>query len=108
MFAERFAERAASHDASVSPADADALRHVVRNRARRLLDDWCQIANQLQQTHTRLQYQRELAGGQRLLREFLDPELSTLSPTQRKFRANRSMRDVERSVDLTIKTLQTW
>ena len=108
-FAERFAERAASHDASATPADADALRDTVRNRARRLLDDWCQIADQLQQTHTRLQYQREIVGGgQRLLRDFLDPELETLSPTQRKFRANRSMRDVERSVDLTIKTLQDW
>lgn len=107
--AERFAERAASHDASASQADAEALRQVVRNRARRLLDDWCEIADQLSQTHTALQYQREvIGGGKQLLREFLDPELAALSPTQRKFRANRSMRDVERSVDLTIKSLQNW
>ena len=40
-----------------------------------------------------------------LLYEFLDPELRVLPPRHRKFRANRSMRDVEPSVNLWVKTL---
>ena len=35
----------------------------------------------------------------------LDPELKKLPPRHRKFRANRSMRDVEASVNLWVRTL---
>ena len=48
---------------------------------------------------------RRRAAAQRLLYEFLNPELKTLPPRHRKFRANRSMRDVEPSVNLWLKTL---
>ncbi len=41
----------------------------------------------------------------RLLFEPLDPELRTLPARRRLFRANRSMRDVEPSVNLWVKTL---
>ena len=37
--------------------------------------------------------------------EFLNPDLKTLPPKHKKFRANRSMRDVEPSVNLWLKTL---
>jgi hypothetical protein len=38
------------------------------------------------------------------LHQFLDPDLKTLPLRHRKFRANRSMRDVEPSVNLWVKT----
>ena len=45
---------------------------------------------------------------QRLLYEYLHPDLPNLPPVRRKFRANRSMRDVESSVELTVKNLNDW
>jgi hypothetical protein len=52
-----------------------------------------------------LQYQQESGAAQRLLYEFLNPELKKLPPRHQKFRANRSMRDVEPPVSLWVKTL---
>jgi len=40
-----------------------------------------------------------------LLHDFLDPELKTMPPRHQKFRANRSMRDVEPSVNVWLRTL---
>jgi hypothetical protein len=51
------------------------------------------------------QYQIESGAAQRLLYEFLSPELKKLPLRHRLFRANRSMRDVEPSVNLWVKTL---
>jgi hypothetical protein len=34
--------------------------------------------------------------------------LPNLAPIQRRFRANRSMRDVEASVDIGVKNLRDW
>ena len=57
-------------------------------------------------TGTTLQYNpTEVGAAKPLLHEFLDPELKTLPPRHRKFRANRSMRDVEPSVNLWLRTL---
>ena len=53
----------------------------------------------------RLQYQKEVGGAQRLLYEFLNPDLKQLPARHRKFRANRSMRDVEPSVNLRLKRM---
>ena len=51
-----------------------------------------------------VQYQRyELRTPRPLLREMLEEEFE--SPHQRKFRANRSLRDVEPEVDLYIRPL---
>ncbi len=52
-----------------------------------------------------LQYQREIGAAHALLYEFLNPELKRLPPRYKKFRANRSMRDVEPSVNLWVQTL---
>jgi hypothetical protein len=52
-----------------------------------------------------LQYQLETGAAQRLLYEFLNPELKKLPARHLKFRANRSMRDVEPNVNLWVKTL---
>jgi hypothetical protein len=102
--AEALAERAAAHGFLSGP-EAEELRQRVRKRAARLLDEWEKIAHEQQQVGGQLQYQREVGEAKRLLYEFLHPELRTLPPVYLKFRANRSMRDVEPSVNLCVRTL---
>lgn len=100
------AARAAS--ASLTPmgrAESDALQQRVTNRVGDLLDTWEQIATDYARQGVRLQYQREVGAAQRLLYEFLNPDLKPLPPRHKKFRANRSMRDVEPNVNLWLKTL---
>ncbi|HEY1066307.1 MAG TPA: helicase-related protein, partial [Pirellulales bacterium] len=102
--AQTLADRAACA-CEASEEEATAVRESILQQARNLLDDWERIADEYQTTGTQLQYQRELGGAQALLRTFLDPELKTLPPRHLKFRANRSMRDVEPSVNLWVKNL---
>jgi hypothetical protein len=102
--AQKIAERARSH-ARLEPADAEALFQRVRSRVLDLLDAWSMIAKEYDDDGVRLQYQSEAGGARPLLHDFLDPELKKLNPRHRKFRANRSMRDVEPSVNIVIKTL---
>jgi len=96
--------RAESH-ADLPPEETRRLRERVRERSLDLLDEWARIAQKLDDVGGTLQYQIEAGGAQRLLYEFLNPELKHLPPCQRKFRANRSMRDVEPSVNLWLKTM---
>jgi len=105
--AQRFAERALC--CVETGGAADALQDHVLGICRSLLDDWVSIVQQFQTTNTRLQYQKyEVPGPQRLLYDFLDPELAVVHGVQGRFRANRSMRDVETSVDLVVKNLNDW
>nr|WP_281241877.1 DISARM system helicase DrmA [Thiocapsa roseopersicina] len=107
--ADCFAERALTHDGHKDPAEAQRLHDQVLSTCEGLLDDWGEIANQMQATHTRLQYQQwEPPGAQRLLYDMLDPGLLALPSIQQRFRANRSMRDVEPSVELDIRQLDEW
>jgi hypothetical protein len=108
ILAQRLAERARNHAWPPSPAAGQALRDHVLHRCTSLLDDWVNIAQQFRQDNVALQYQIESGGAQRLLYEFLHPELPQLHPLRRRFRANRSMRDVEPSVDLFVKNLNEW
>jgi hypothetical protein len=108
QWAERFAERAARHSAHMNAQEAQQMRDMVLQRCRALLDDWFTIASQYQNDNVRLQYQVEVGSAKRLLYDPLDPELVTLRPEQRRFRANRSMRDVEPSVDITVRNLNDW
>jgi hypothetical protein len=101
---DTLAERASTHTA-LPPEDAEALRQRVRERALDLLDEWSRIAMDLSQVGGCLQYQRETGVAQRLLHEFLSPDLKQRPPRFQKFRANRSMRDVEPSVNLWLKTI---
>ena len=72
-----------------------------------LLDTWSGIADDYLKHGTHLQYQKELPGrGQRLLYDFLDPELKKKHARHKKFRANRSLRDVEPSVNLWMRTME--
>jgi hypothetical protein len=91
------------HD--TSSEDAKQLRLKVQERCRDLLDAWSSIAKELHDNGGALQYQTEAGSAQRLLYEFLNPELKTLPTRHKKFRANRSMRDVEPSVNLWLKTI---
>lgn len=100
---EALAARAAAY--AETPEQSAALRQRVRVLAIDLLDEWSHIAHELQTQGVQLQYQIETGAAQRLLFEFLNPELKKLSMRRRKFRANRSMRDVEPSVNLWVKTL---
>ncbi len=105
---ETLAERA-RECCGLDPASPEAqqIRQRVKDRANDLLDEWSNIANDLSQTGVALQYQTEAGSAQRLLYEFLNPELKNLPPhnPKMKFRANRSMRDVEPSVCLWMKKL---
>jgi hypothetical protein len=100
--AQALARRAA--DVAETADEAERLRERVLARSRDLLDEWDKIAKDYQDAGVLLQYQREEGGAQRLLYEFLNPELKGQPPNRRKFRANRSMRDVEPSVNLWVKT----
>jgi hypothetical protein len=91
-----------------SPADPDLVRRRVRERTLDLLDEWSKEAMELGHVGVGLQYNPTEAGGaQPLLRDFLSPDLKNLPPTNRrmKFRANRSLRDVEPSVAVQVKTI---
>ncbi len=109
-FALRFAERAENHRNDwASAAERQLLRDHVLNRVNSLLDDWFTIAQEYAATNTRLQYQpHEASPAKRLLYEFLNPDVPNLNAKQRNFRANRSMRDVETSVELELKPLHEW
>jgi hypothetical protein len=97
-------DRARRH-ADLSPQDAEALTQLVHARTEDLLDEWSQISLDYDNQGIRLQYQREVGAARPLLYDFLDPELSQLPKRHWKFRANRSMRDVEPEVNLWVRTL---
>jgi hypothetical protein len=102
---KRLSERALETHPDSSSDDADRLRLTVLERAKDLLDEWSSIAKDLHDTGGALQYQTEQGSAQRLLYEFLNPELKNLPSKHKKFRANRSLRDVEPSVNLWLKTI---
>jgi len=107
-FARRFAERASEHS-PMGPTERTALLANVKHRCDDLLDDWLKIAKQAQQEGSSIQYQVESnSPPRRLLYEFLHPDLPMLHAIQRKFRANRSMRDVEPAVEVLVKNLNDW
>lgn len=98
-------ERAFNTHQDTTSEDAKQRKLKVEEHCRDLLDKWSQIAKELHDNGGTLQYQTEVGGAQRLLYEFLNPDLKTLPARHKKFRANRSLRDVEPSVNLWLKTL---
>jgi hypothetical protein len=103
--AEILAERAQNHRRDMSAEEAARERERVRLRAQDLLEEWSKIAMEYGEQGVALQYQVETGGARRLLYDFLDPELNMLPARHWKFRANRSLRDVEPNVNLWLKTL---
>ena len=100
---EFFADRVDRQPFADEAERAERL-HSVRSRVVDLLDSWLTVVSDYQDANVEVQYQRyELRTPQPLLREMLEEDFE--SPHQRKFRANRSLRDVEPEVDLYIKPL---
>ena len=78
----------------------------VRNRIGDLLDSWRAIFDDYRQDGVSMQFQRhEASGGQPLLQEMLDAGFE--SHHHRKFRTNRSLRDVEPQVNLFLRDLSS-
>src|SRR5206468_11299453 len=96
----------ASSSVSLEEADAQALSQKVRDRVNKLLDVWSKIADDYHDQGTAFQYNaREVGAAKPLLHDFLDPELKLMNSRHKYFRANRSMRDVEPSVNLWVRTM---
>jgi hypothetical protein len=107
-FVTALAERAQDHSKDMQKDESDRLRLQVRGRCQDLLDSWAKEAQDYQAHGVGLQYNpQETGGAKQLLYDFLSPELKTLPPTnpKMKFRANRSLRDVEAAVNIWVKTL---
>lgn len=106
--ARLFAGRAEAHDGGLTDAEAKALHDGVLLRCRDLLDSWLAIAKDRESKGALIQYQRELPEGTypRLIHDFLEPQLPAPSNLFRKFRANRSMRDVEANAELVVKEIE--
>jgi hypothetical protein len=76
----------------------------VQNRVADLLDSWLWVVTDYQKVGVTMQYQKyELRQLRPLLRDMLDQDFET--EHHRKFRANRSLRDVEPEVNLFLKDL---
>ena len=91
---QAIAQRAAAHSPTAHPQFVQDIEKAVIN----LLDTWEKIASQDQ----RLQYQREVEIFSPLLLDPHDPQTEKETPTRQKFKAQRSLRDVEPVVKLKI------
>lgn len=101
-----FGQRAHHHDIEKSITGEGAqLEAYVTNRAHALMADWAKIVLVKTQEGVGLNYQKyeDIVSQFPLLRDFLDPDLQHLKPIYSRFRANRSMRDVEPAVDILSK-----
>jgi hypothetical protein len=90
----------------VNPNEASVTREAMRAKVGDLIDVWAKLANEYRGKGTGLQYQSEEGAQQALLHVPLDPALAQLDRRHRRFRAQRSLRDVENSVNLWVKRLQ--
>jgi hypothetical protein len=85
-------------------AEREERLRSVQNRIVDLLDSWQKIFDGYRAAGVAVQYQKyELKQRQPLLREMLEKDFE--SEHHRKFRANRSLRDVEPEVNLFLKNL---
>ena len=100
VFGERVANQPI-HD----PKEQAETAAAVRSRVVDLLDSWIHILGDYRASGVRLQYQRyELRTDRPLLRHLLDRQFE--SQRHMKFRANRSLRDVEPEVHVYVKDLK--
>jgi hypothetical protein len=102
------ADRAQEHSREMQKDESDRLRLQVRGRCLDLLDSWAKEAQDYSSHGVAFQYnQHETGGAKPLLYDFLSPDLKSLPPTnpKMKFRANRSLRDVEAAVNIWVRTL---
>jgi hypothetical protein len=86
------------------PAEREERKRSVQNRIVDLLDSWRKICDDYRAVGASLQYQRwESSLPKPLLRDLLERDFE--SEHHRKFRVNRSLRDVEPVVDLFVSNL---
>ena len=97
------AERGETHDADLSSEEQEELRHKLKARVKDLLDAWEVIARRQHQEGAKLQYGSEVGGAPPLLYQPLDPELRKQPSPAEKFKAQRSLRDVEPNVNLWLR-----
>ena len=98
---ESFSERVERQPFASDTEGAEQLVSV-RSRVVDLLDSWRAVVEDYHADNVTVKYQKyEMKQGRPLLREMLDTEFE--SEHHRKFRANRSLRDVEPEVDLYIR-----
>ena len=98
---ESFSERVERQPFASDTEGAEQLVSV-RSRVVDLLDSWRAVVEDYHADNVTVKYQQyEMKQGRPLLREMLDTEFE--SEHHRKFRANRSLRDVEPEVDLYIR-----
>lgn len=103
--ADVLVKRVRAHRAMSADEEAAATSNI-RARANDLLDSWFRVAKRQRDAGARLVYQPyEGVDGPPLLRMPLDPTLGTLDRDAQKFKAPRSLRDVEAAVNLWVKTL---
>ena len=98
--AQAIGERAVQHTEAAPPE----LAREVRDRVQSLLDDWTKLAYEARSGGAEFGYTRGGGTSVPLLREMIDPDRDTLNDTQLRFRAPRSLRDVEPSVLLNVRS----
>ncbi|MCY3932744.1 MAG: DISARM system helicase DrmA [Acidobacteria bacterium] len=92
------------HQPIEDPEERQEVMDSVRSRVTDLLDSWTRVLDDHHKDGVRLQYQRyEKPPSRPLLHHFLDPEPE--GEHERKFRVNRSLRDVEPEVHVYVKNL---
>ena len=89
-------DRAELHDKDLDAQQSEILRRKLKARVKDLLDAWQHIA----EDKGILQYQQEVGSAPPLLFDPLDPELLNQPKASQKFKAQRSLRDVEPTVNL--------
>ncbi len=98
-------ERGEKQDPGRAEEEIARLRDSLRGRVNDILDEWDKIAKSKQDVGSGLQYASEVGGAPPLLFAPLDPELDRQPPGVRKFKVQRSMRDVEANVNLWVKKM---
>ncbi len=96
---DAISRRAEGHNGELGAEEQEALRQTIRGRVQGLLDSWVNIADH----KGNLQYQREVGVAPPLLFNPLDPEIERLTKEERQFKAPRSLRDVEPTVNLWLR-----
>jgi len=100
---DAFLDRVGSQPTADEGEREERLRGV-QNRIVDLLDSWLKVVEDFRASGVAMQYQSHEGAGRRpLLREMLDRDF--VSEHHRKFRLNRSLRDVEPEVNLFLRDL---
>jgi hypothetical protein len=103
--AKTITDRARAHR-DLTAAEENRINAYLHSRSKDLLDSWARIAKQIQDVAARLVYQRyEQAQGKALLRMPLEAPDPDLGKEGLKFKAPRSLRDVEPAVNLFVRRL---